>query len=87
MDDVSALSPGQLLAIQSWLAFYSERYEPVGKWFSRGGHSKGSLPAGRGWEAANAALVDMSTSKDGRDVKLSLVLMLGCGQEPPFFCL
>uniref|UniRef100_A0A8B9GJ14 Neuferricin n=1 Tax=Amazona collaria TaxID=241587 RepID=A0A8B9GJ14_9PSIT len=35
VDEVSALSAGQLLAIQSWLSFYSEHYEPVGKLVGR----------------------------------------------------
>lgn len=33
VDDVSALSSGEMLAIQSWLTFYSDNYDPVGRWF------------------------------------------------------
>ncbi|XP_064022379.1 neuferricin isoform X2 [Pogoniulus pusillus] len=29
VDDVSALSSGEMLAIQSWLTFYSDNYDPV----------------------------------------------------------
>lgn len=36
MDDVSALSPGEMLAIQSWLSFYGDNYDPVGEWFWQG---------------------------------------------------
>ncbi|KAM6049530.1 neuferricin isoform 1-T1 [Chlamydotis macqueenii] len=35
VDDVSALSPGEMLAIQSWLSFYSDNYDPVGKLVGR----------------------------------------------------
>ncbi|NXG79873.1 NEUFC protein, partial [Baryphthengus martii] len=35
VDDVSALSPGELLAIQSWLSFYRDNYDPVGKLLGR----------------------------------------------------
>ncbi|NXX96632.1 NEUFC protein, partial [Centropus bengalensis] len=35
VDDVSALSPGQLLAVRAWLSFYSSNYEPVGKLVGR----------------------------------------------------
>ncbi|XP_030328594.1 neuferricin isoform X2 [Strigops habroptila] len=35
VDDVSALSPGQMLSVQSWLSFYSDHYEPVGKLVGR----------------------------------------------------
>ncbi|XP_051491744.1 neuferricin [Apus apus] len=35
VDDVSALSAGELLAIRSWLAFYRDNYEPVGKLVGR----------------------------------------------------
>ncbi|NXJ74798.1 NEUFC protein, partial [Trogon melanurus] len=34
-DDVSGLSPGELLAVRSWLAFYGDNYEPVGKLVGR----------------------------------------------------
>lgn len=33
VDDVSALSPGEMLAIRSWLSFYGDNYDPVGRWF------------------------------------------------------
>ncbi|NXA19185.1 NEUFC protein, partial [Ibidorhyncha struthersii] len=35
VDDVSALSPGEVLAIQSWLSFYGDNYDPVGKLVGR----------------------------------------------------
>ncbi|XP_009894926.2 neuferricin [Dryobates pubescens] len=35
VDDVSALSPGEMLAVQSWLSFYSDNYDPVGKLVGR----------------------------------------------------
>ncbi|KAM6118501.1 neuferricin isoform 2-T3 [Phoenicopterus ruber ruber] len=35
VDDVSALSPGEMLAIQSWLSFYGHSYRPVGKLVGR----------------------------------------------------
>ncbi|NWR84808.1 NEUFC protein, partial [Furnarius figulus] len=35
VDDVSALSPQELLSIQRWLSFYSNNYEPVGKLVGR----------------------------------------------------
>ncbi|NXT78048.1 NEUFC protein, partial [Zapornia atra] len=35
VDDVSALSPGQVLAIQSWFTFYLHNYHPVGKLVGR----------------------------------------------------
>lgn len=31
-DDVSSLSPLQMLALYDWLAFYQKHYQPVGKW-------------------------------------------------------
>lgn len=31
VDDVSALSPGELLAVRSWLDFYGHNYRPVGR--------------------------------------------------------
>ncbi|NXP44314.1 NEUFC protein, partial [Heliornis fulica] len=35
VDDVSALSPGEMLAIRSWLTFYHDNYDPVGKLVGR----------------------------------------------------
>ncbi|NXX42288.1 NEUFC protein, partial [Tricholaema leucomelas] len=35
VDDVSALSSSEMLAIQSWLSFYSDNYDPVGKLVGR----------------------------------------------------
>ncbi|NWH71921.1 NEUFC protein, partial [Piaya cayana] len=35
VDDVSGLSPGELLAVQSWLSFYSNNYDAVGKLVGR----------------------------------------------------
>ncbi|KAM6242155.1 neuferricin isoform 1-T1 [Porphyrio hochstetteri] len=35
VDDVSALSPGEMLAIQSWFTFYCDNYDPVGKLVGR----------------------------------------------------
>ncbi|XP_069730243.1 neuferricin isoform X2 [Phaenicophaeus curvirostris] len=35
VDDVSGLSPGELLAVQSWLNFYSNNYDAVGKLVGR----------------------------------------------------
>ncbi|KFO94246.1 Neuferricin, partial [Buceros rhinoceros silvestris] len=35
VDDVSALSPGEMLAVPSWLSFYGDNYEPVGKLVGR----------------------------------------------------
>ncbi|XP_069647563.1 neuferricin [Haliaeetus albicilla] len=35
VDDVSALSPGEMLAIRSWLSFYGDNYDPVGKLVGR----------------------------------------------------
>ncbi|NXO01370.1 NEUFC protein, partial [Rhinopomastus cyanomelas] len=35
VDDVSALSPGEMLAIHSWLTFYRDNYDPVGKLVGR----------------------------------------------------
>ncbi|XP_071621265.1 neuferricin [Heliangelus exortis] len=35
VDDVSVLSAGELLAIRSWLSFYRDNYEPVGKLVGR----------------------------------------------------
>ncbi|NXM70217.1 NEUFC protein, partial [Serilophus lunatus] len=35
VDDVSALSPQELLSIQGWLSFYSDNYDPVGKLVGR----------------------------------------------------
>ncbi|XP_053940863.1 neuferricin [Cuculus canorus] len=35
VDDVSGLSPGELLAVQSWLSFYSNNYNAVGKLVGR----------------------------------------------------
>ncbi|NXI38332.1 NEUFC protein, partial [Galbula dea] len=35
VDDVSALSPAEMLAIRSWLSFYDENYDPVGKLVGR----------------------------------------------------
>ncbi|NXH46649.1 NEUFC protein, partial [Dicaeum eximium] len=35
VDDVSGLSPAELLSIHSWLSFYSANYEPVGKLVGR----------------------------------------------------
>ncbi|XP_010179747.1 PREDICTED: neuferricin, partial [Mesitornis unicolor] len=35
VDDVSALSLSQMLTIQSWLSFYSDNYDPVGKLVGR----------------------------------------------------
>ncbi|KAM6337763.1 neuferricin isoform 1-T1 [Alca torda] len=35
VDDVSGLSPGEMLAIQSWLSFYTDNYDPVGKLVGR----------------------------------------------------
>ncbi|NWS76097.1 NEUFC protein, partial [Crotophaga sulcirostris] len=35
VDDVSALSPGELLALRGWLRFYSDNYSPVGKLVGR----------------------------------------------------
>ncbi|XP_029817111.1 neuferricin [Manacus vitellinus] len=35
VDDVSALSPQELLSIQGWLSFYNDNYEPVGKLVGR----------------------------------------------------
>ncbi|NXY90821.1 NEUFC protein, partial [Alcedo cyanopectus] len=35
VDDVSALSPGEMVAIQSWLSFYRHNYQPVGKLVGR----------------------------------------------------
>lgn len=32
VDDVSALSPAEMLTIQSWLSFYSTNYACVGRW-------------------------------------------------------
>lgn len=31
VDSVSGLSPSELLSIHSWLSFYSDNYEPVGR--------------------------------------------------------
>nr|XP_026653357.1 neuferricin [Zonotrichia albicollis] len=35
VDSVSGLSPAELLSIHSWLSFYSDNYEPVGKLVGR----------------------------------------------------
>ncbi|NXH05300.1 NEUFC protein, partial [Loxia leucoptera] len=35
VDTVSGLSPAELLSIHSWLSFYSDNYEPVGKLVGR----------------------------------------------------
>ncbi|KFO75654.1 Neuferricin, partial [Cuculus canorus] len=35
VDDISGLSPGELLAVQSWLSFYSNNYDAVGKLVGR----------------------------------------------------
>uniref|UniRef100_A0A8D2QVM5 Cytochrome b5 domain containing 2 n=1 Tax=Zosterops lateralis melanops TaxID=1220523 RepID=A0A8D2QVM5_ZOSLA len=35
VDDVSGLSPPELLSIHSWLSFYRDNYEPVGKLVGR----------------------------------------------------
>ncbi|NXG04750.1 NEUFC protein, partial [Sakesphorus luctuosus] len=35
VDDVSSLSPRELLSIQGWLSFYSDNYDPVGKLVGR----------------------------------------------------
>ncbi|XP_065503522.1 neuferricin [Caloenas nicobarica] len=35
VDDMSGLSPGEMLAVRSWLAFYRQHYEPVGKLVGR----------------------------------------------------
>ncbi|XP_009078174.1 PREDICTED: neuferricin, partial [Acanthisitta chloris] len=35
VDDVSALTPSELLAIHGWLSFYRDNYEPVGKLVGR----------------------------------------------------
>ncbi|NWI51080.1 NEUFC protein, partial [Calyptomena viridis] len=35
VDDVSALSPQELLSIQGWLSFYRDNYDPVGKLVGR----------------------------------------------------
>ncbi|NXA03776.1 NEUFC protein, partial [Sapayoa aenigma] len=35
VDDVSALSPRELLSVQGWLSFYSDNYDPVGKLVGR----------------------------------------------------
>ncbi|NXX77039.1 NEUFC protein, partial [Urocolius indicus] len=35
VDDVSALSPGEMLAIRGWLSFYADSYDPVGKLVGR----------------------------------------------------
>ncbi|NXS53679.1 NEUFC protein, partial [Brachypteracias leptosomus] len=42
VDDVSGLSPGQMLAIQSWLSFYFDNYDPVGKVMGRFYNEKGA---------------------------------------------
>lgn len=58
VDDVSGLSPSELLSIHSWLSFYSDNYDPVGGcrggWVSRGGLTQGTrrwMVGGRGHSA------------------------------------
>lgn len=41
VDDVSGLSPPELLSIHSWLSFYRDNYEPVGRFTGRGGLTQG----------------------------------------------
>lgn len=41
VDDVSGLSQGEMLAVQSWLVFYGQHYKPVGRWVRRGDRAWG----------------------------------------------
>ncbi|KAJ7308915.1 hypothetical protein JRQ81_008192 [Phrynocephalus forsythii] len=42
VDDISGLSPSELLTIQNWLAFYTKNYVPIGKVAGRFYHGDGT---------------------------------------------
>lgn len=56
MDDVSGLLPGEMLAIQSWLSFYSDNYDPVGEWFWKGKWGRRARVGLWRWQVQDAAL-------------------------------